>query len=48
MNQVIGGFCVVFSKEQNMKGCVIFIDDIAYDTNTIDVIRKSNNPGATN
>lgn len=48
LSTVIGGFCVVFDKLQNPKGCVIFIDDIAYDTNTMETIRKSNNPGTNN
>jgi hypothetical protein len=48
MNTVIGGFCVVFDKQQDMSGCVIYIDDIEFDTNSIKSVRDSNNPGNTN
>ena len=30
LSRISGGFCVVFSKQDNPNGCVIFIDEIKY------------------
>lgn len=42
MNNVIGGFCVVFTAQGNPQGMTFYIDDILYDTNTVETIKASN------
>ena len=31
LSSISGGFCIVFSKKDNPKGCTIFLDDIRYE-----------------
>jgi hypothetical protein len=31
LNNIIGGFCCVFIKDQNPNGCTIYLDDIFYE-----------------
>lgn len=31
LSSISGGFCIVFSKKDNPKGCTVFLDDIRYE-----------------
>jgi len=31
LSSISGGFCIVFSKEDNPKGCTVFLDEIKYE-----------------
>ncbi|MCR4662650.1 MAG: hypothetical protein K5622_02030 [Endomicrobiaceae bacterium] len=31
LSSISGGFCIVFSKKDNPRGCTIFLDDIRYE-----------------
>jgi hypothetical protein len=41
MDNVIGGFCVVFTAQGNPQGMIFYIDEVCYDTNSVETVKAT-------